>query len=240
MDFRTAQLQRRALLLEDRTLFGFALGVDGVFIYASFWSDDDIHISADPVCSFPFDGNTPLQIVRLFLFLRRLAKNMTAQLAEDRRAVALKARAIASGLEAGSTVWRVSKPGPSGPSHSNPSSRRGSDAAPPSKRQKSAHTGNASVLHTNVQGGQANTQTLTKSGDTLTAQNLSGFMEYERDIERWVAHVDIECAMGGEPSCMMANLDQEEPCMDGEASVPALKDAEATVEMLPENHLHVV
>ncbi|KAF9048048.1 hypothetical protein BDZ89DRAFT_1058013 [Hymenopellis radicata] len=249
MDFTTAHLQRRALALDNRTLFGFALGRDGVAVYASYWSGDyqRVYVSADPVHFFSFEDNAPLQIVRLFLCLRRLAKVMTAQFEVDKQAVVSRASHIASNLHQGNTVWRSCKeeessmpppwslppagglpPGPSGPPHSSPSSRCDSDGPPPEKRQKTADTGNASVLPTHDAGRQANAneteQTLT---DALTTQNLSGFVEYERDIERWAVHVNLESTMGGD-------LDQEEPCMDGEASVPVLKDAGATIEMSPE------
>ncbi|KAF9029778.1 hypothetical protein BDZ89DRAFT_1159614 [Hymenopellis radicata] len=107
MDFTTAQLQRRALRLKERTLFGLALGRDGAFIYASFWSDNKLAIGWDPVHVFSFKGNVPAQIVKLFLFLRRLAKSMTAQLAEDRQAVASNTSKIALNFQRGLTVWRT-------------------------------------------------------------------------------------------------------------------------------------
>ncbi|KAF9048028.1 hypothetical protein BDZ89DRAFT_1057987 [Hymenopellis radicata] len=242
MDFTTAHLQRRALLLDNQTLFGFALGGDGVAVYVSYWSDDyqRIYVSANPVHFFSFEDNAPLQIVRLFLFLRRLAKEMTVQFEVDKQAVVSRTSDIASNLHEGNTSsmpppWTLPPagglpPGPSGPPHSSPSLRCDSDGPPPGKRQKTADIGNSSVLPTHVADRQANAneseteQTLT---DALTAQNLSGFVEYERDIERWAAHVNLESKMGGD-------LDQEEPCMDGEESVHAPKDAGATIEMSPE------
>ncbi|KAF9024631.1 hypothetical protein BDZ89DRAFT_1068889 [Hymenopellis radicata] len=217
MDFTTAQLQRRALHLKERILFGFALGDDGVSVYASFWSNGTICVSQSPVHVFSFSNNIPLQVLRLFLFLRRLAKKIAPDLKEDELAIISSAKDIASELVKGTTIWRTS-PGPPGPSRSRSSGSNG----PSPKRRRLTDTGNATdVADTN----------------TLTAQNLSGFNQCEGTggglIEHWVARVKFELAMTGEPSCMMEDLDEEDPCMDGEVLVPALEDAEATFEMSP-------
>ncbi|KAF9033409.1 hypothetical protein BDZ89DRAFT_1062882 [Hymenopellis radicata] len=200
MDFTTAQLQRRALCLKRRILFGFALGDDGVSVYASFWLDGTICVSQCPVHVFSFSNNIPLQVLRLFLFLRRLAKKIAPDLKEDKQTVISNAKDIALELVKGT---RSNGPSP--------------------KRRRLTDTGNTTdVADTN----------------TLTAQNLSGFNQCEGTgggpIEHWVARVEFELAMTGEPSCMMADLDEEDPCMDGEVSVPALEDDEATFEMSPE------
>ncbi|KAF9020996.1 hypothetical protein BDZ89DRAFT_251613 [Hymenopellis radicata] len=175
MALSTGQRQRRALCLKDRTLFGITLSRGGVDVFVSFWHEQDIKVSAMPVYTFSWTDNRPLQTVKLFLFLRRLAGQLSKELEEDKEHIGGQTRQIAESLARHLNVWRTQVRPPQVPSHNGKRhlDEPPDDPRPPKQPRTDAHGAR------------------TDGAGSLTTENVSKFNQChgsaQCDIKLWAA-----------------------------------------------------